>query len=496
MSETEGIIGPGGLGMDAKQIRSLRPKLKNLLKQFDDCFSRPETRGHLATYVQGQLSDLPRKNCEPIADAAGMPPRTLQQFLSLLEWDHELMKTKLQQLVVRDHAGPGSVGIIDETACPKKGEKSPGVQRQWCGATGKKDNCVVTVHLSYARNNFHCLLDNELFLPESWSNDRARCRAADIPDEMVHRPKTSIALEIFDRARSNGVTFDWLTFDEGYGKSVGFLAALRERKQQFVAEVPVTFTGWIRPPRVTSRRRSRVGRPRSSARVVAGSRPFLSVRDHLEHSPELRDQPWRRFRVKDGEKGPMVWEVKHVWFYPNGVDNLPMAPLHLIVARSVSEPDKIKFFIADAPRDTPLTALLHVAFSRWRVERCFEDQKTELGFDHFEGRSYIGLMRHQTITALTHLFLSRVQLDWGEKTAGTDRLPDPHGGERLGPILVAQRRGCRATAGTDGANHSRHAIPQSSGAKEPPQTNTAKITKHGHQHQSPAPLRLETNLAL
>jgi SRSO17 transposase len=215
LSETVDAFKPGGLGMDAKQIRSLRPKLKSLLKRFDDCFSRSETRGHLSVYVEGQLSDLPRKNCEPIADAVSMPPRTLQQFLSLLDWDHGLMKTKLQQLVATEHSGPHSIGIIDETGCPKKGEKTPGVQRQWCGATGKKDNCVVTVHLAYARDDFHCLLDSELFLPESWSNDRARCRAADIPDAMVHRPKTDIALELYDRARTNGVTFEWLTFDEG-----------------------------------------------------------------------------------------------------------------------------------------------------------------------------------------------------------------------------------------------------------------------------------------
>jgi len=106
--------------MDAKQIRSLRPKLKSLLKQFDDCFSRNETPGHLSTYVEGQLSDLPPKKCEPIADAVNMPPRTLQQFLSLLEWDHDLMKAKLQRLVATEYAGPHGIGIIDETGCPKK----------------------------------------------------------------------------------------------------------------------------------------------------------------------------------------------------------------------------------------------------------------------------------------------------------------------------------------------------------------------------------------
>jgi SRSO17 transposase len=482
--------------MDAKQIRSLRPKLKRFLRHFSDCFSRSDTRGHLPVYVEGQLSDLPRKNCEPIADRAGIPPRTLQQFLSLLDWDHDLMKTKLQRLVASEHTGRHTIGIIDETACPKKGEKTPGVQRQWCGATGKKDNCVVTVHLAYASDEFHCLLDSELFLPESWSNDRARCRAADIPEGVIHRPKTQIALELYDRAREHGVSLEWLTFDEGYGKSVGFLAALRTRAQQFVAEVPVTFTGWLDPPRVTHRRRARVGRPRTKPRRVAHSRPFLAVRDHLRFSPPLRDQPWRPFRVKDGEKGPMVWEVKHVWFHPNGQDNLPMSPLHLVVARSVGEPEVVKFFVADAPPDTPLTELLHVAFSRWRVERSFEDEKTELGFDHFEGRSYVGLMRHQTITALTHLFLARVHEQWrGEKT-GTDCLSDSHGGVGAGSVMVVDEDSQQAVAGTYRRDHLQHPRPQGSLPSQPSQTHAAKVTPSRNLHQPTSTLRLAANVAL
>jgi SRSO17 transposase len=482
--------------MDAKQIRLLGPKLKSFLKQFDDCFSRSDTRSHLPVYVRGQLSDLPRKNCEPIADAVGMPPRTLQQFLSLLDWNHGRMKTQLQRLVAAEHAGERSLGIIDDTTCPKKGEKTPGVQRQWCGATGKKDNCVATVHLACAREDFHCLLDSELFLPESWSNDRPRCRAADIPDEMVHRSKPQIALELYDRACGNGVKFGWLTFDEGYGKSVAFLSALRERKQRFVAEVPVTFSGWVRPPRVTCRRRARPGRPRKTPRLVAGSRPFLSVQDHLKYSPELAEQAWQRFYVKEGEKGPMVWEVKHVWFYPNGQDNLPLAPLHLIVARSVLEPEVVKFFVADAPQDTPLTELLHVAFSRWRVERSFEDQKTELGFDHFEGRSYVGMMRHQIITALTHLFLSRMNQQWRGEKSGTNRLPNPHGQRGARAILVAPARRRRSAARTCRANPPRHAIAQSRRAQEPPQTNAGKITGHRHYPRTFATLRMAGHIAL
>jgi SRSO17 transposase len=289
--------------MDAKQIRQLKPILTRYLKQFDDCFARRDTRAHFSTYVEGQLSDLGEKSCEPIALAAGIPPRTLQEFLSTYRWEEDRTRNRLQKIVIRDHSGRNSVGIIDETSDVKQGDKTPGVKRQWCGTVGKTENCIVTVHLAYATGDFHCLLDGDLFLPEDWSADRERCRAAGIPDDVVYRPKWKIALELLDRAKGNRVTFDWLTFDEGYGGKPEFLRELHGRKQRFVGEVPKTFTGWIHEPCVTERpfRRAK-GRGRKTPRMVAGSRPAISVANMLKYSPELRDQEWVRYRVKDGEK--------------------------------------------------------------------------------------------------------------------------------------------------------------------------------------------------
>jgi SRSO17 transposase len=361
----------------------------------------------------------------------------LQQFLSLLDWDHDRLRMKLQQLVAREHASGHSIGILDETGCPKKGEKTPGVQHQWCGATGQQDNCVVSVHLGYAVDDFHCLLDSELFLPESWSEDRPRCRAAKIPDELVHRPKPQIALELYDRARGNGVHFEWLTFDELYGHSREFLAGLRSRGQKYVAEVPVTFYGWTSEPDVTNRtyrKRLHCGAVRKTPRLKVDAPGPREVREHLQSSPELSTQRWRKFHVKDGEKGPQVWEVKHVWFYPHDGARLPLEPVHLFVTRNVLAPQQIKYFIAFAPRATPLEALLLVAFNRWHVERCFEDQKTELGFDHFEGRTYVGLLRHQLVTAVTHLFLSRMTLLGRGKKSRVNRLSNAHGLLGLGAL--------------------------------------------------------------
>jgi len=424
--------------MDAEQIRGLKPKLIRYLKRFDDCFSRRNSREHFSTYIEGQLSDLGEKSCEPIALAAGVPPRDLQEFLAAYKWDEDRARNRLQQMVVREDSGPNAVGIIDETSDVKQGNKTPGVKRQWCGTRGKKENCIVTVHLAYATGDFHCLLDGDLFLPEDWSEDRDRCRAAGIPEEVVYRPKWRIALELYDRARAGGVRFDWLTFDEGYGGKPEFLREMEARRQPFVAEVPKTFTGWIRAPQVTERpfRRGR-GRGRKTPRLRSGSRPASSVEKLLRYSPRLRDQAWLRYRVKDGEKGPMVWEVKHTMITVKDGKGLPGMRMHLVVARNALKPEEIKFFVSNAAAEVSVQTLLLVAFSRWRVERCFEDGKQEVGLDQWEGRRWLGLKRHLILTSVSYLFLARVRKQLRGKKSGPDRVPSARRRGGAGAELVA-----------------------------------------------------------
>jgi len=350
--------------MDAQKIRQLKPQLDRFLKHFDDCFERKDTRLHLGVYVRGQLSDLKEKSVEPIALEAGVAPRTLQEFLSQLKWDENRMRDRLQRLVRAEHAGPNIVGMFDETSDPKKGDKTPAVQKQWCGRLGKTENCIVTVHLGFAQADFHCLLDGELYLPESWDQDRDRCREAGIPDDVVYRPKWRIALELYDRAIANGMHFDWLTFDEGYGSKPEFLRELSTREQRYVAEVPRSLTGWLQPPRVVTRpyHRHLRGRGRSVPRLASGSRPARRV-DELLNDRTLRDQPWQRWRIKDSDKGPVVWECKHAFLTLKGVNGLPGARVHLVIARNVLDPEEIKFFISNAPPQTGVGTLLLVAFS-------------------------------------------------------------------------------------------------------------------------------------
>jgi SRSO17 transposase len=422
--------------MDADQMRQLEAKLARYLGRFADCFARRDTRAHLTTYVRGQLSDLPEKSVQPIALEAGVAPRTLQEFLSQLQWDEDGLRHRFLDIVRTDHPGPHTIGLFDETSDPKKGDHTPGVQKQWCGRLGKTDNCIVTVHLGYASDDFHCLLDGELYLPEGWADDRDRCREAGIPDTLTYRPKWQIALELYDRVVGRGLHFDWLTFDEGYGSKLELLRELAVRRQVYVAEVPRSCVGWLKAPRVVQRtyRRSGRGRGRTVPRLASGSRPARRVEDWLKDRRLVR-QPWQRWRIKDGDKGPVVWECKHTFLTIKGADGLPGERLHLLIARNVLNPNEIKFFVSNAPPTTGVGTLLHVAFSRWRVERCFQDHKSEIGLDQYEGRRYLGLKRHLIVSAVSYLFLAQVRQEWGGKS-GADGVPTAHGDGGGGAILV------------------------------------------------------------
>jgi len=173
--------------MTADQIRSLQPALAALLGQFRGCFRTERTFGHWEKYLLGLLADLKRKSIEPIALAAGMAVRTLQEFLSFFVWDHERVSERLQRLVMDEHSCETAIGILDASAHAKQGDKTPGVQHQYCGETGKLDNCVVGQHLFWTdndpKNPFTCMLASDLYLPEEWAADRERCRAAGIPDD-------------------------------------------------------------------------------------------------------------------------------------------------------------------------------------------------------------------------------------------------------------------------------------------------------------------------
>ncbi len=398
--------------MTEEQVRAVGPAFARYLGGFERFFD-PRTVGHLRSYCRGLLTDLPRKTVEPTALASGTAVRTLQEFLRDYVWDRDGVRDAFQRRVAahlptaRDTLG--TVGIADDTSCAKEGTKTPGVQRQYLGCVGKTENGVVTVHVGVARGTYKALLDADLFLPESWDADRPRCRAADTPDDVVYRAKWRVALDQVRRARANGVAFDWSTFDEGYGGKPGFLAGLGADGQVYVGEVPRDFPTADGP----------------AERVSATDRRFAG-------------QPWRVVRVPHRTGADAGWEAKAVRVTFRRDGRATAGEYGLVVARSRST-GAVKYFASNPGAGVPVARLVLVAFTRRNVGHAFRVAKAEAGLTHYEGRSYVGLTRHQMPCLLVAGFVaSHADGLRGEKPGGRGRAGVPR---RQRPVRRVARPG-------------------------------------------------------
>ena len=254
-----------------------------------------------------------------------------------------------------------------------------------------------------------------------------------MPAEIEFHTKPQIALGQIDCALANGVRVSAWTFDELYGRDGKFLDGLQSRRQVFVGEIPSNFHGWVQEPTVLRTGPKKPGKRGAAKKYprVARRRPSCEVRNLVKYSPVFREQSWQRYRIKDTDKGPEVWEVKWAVFWRKNEDGLPTRRHCLIVARNVLT-GEVKYFLSNrVPGErNPVTGqcvtlrwLLRVAFGRWSIESCFREGKEELGLDHYEVRGWRCVHRHFYVTQLSHLFCARVRQKYdGASGESSDRL--------------------------------------------------------------------------
>ncbi len=377
--------------MTDQEITDLGPAFSRYLRGYRDCFLQDRTHTHFDNYCRALLSDLPRKTVEPIALTCGTAVRTLQEFLVTARWDHHRarhllhrhVKEYLAQLPPDDL---GLVGVIDDTSCRKKGDKTPGVHRQYLGCVGKVDNGIVTVHVGIAHGRFQALLDVDLFLPKAWSDDRPRCRAAGIPDTMRYRAKWKLVFDQLLRLAEAGLTCAWLTFDEGYGAKVPFLHLLSQLNQPFVAEVPTTFSVRTEPKGKAQRARS-----------------VLTEAD-------ARRGTW--YRLKRLTTNDQRWRASKALVWVRGRQYV------LVVARN-GVTGEIKYLLSNATR-VSVKRLLRVAFRRATIEHGFRLGKQEAGLMHYEGQHYEGLLRHLILALIVMGFVATHTDRLREKKSAVD----------------------------------------------------------------------------
>ncbi|HUS58510.1 MAG TPA: IS701 family transposase [Planctomycetota bacterium] len=412
--------------MDVRDLKHLRKELDEYMLRYADCIKTAPSRWHMRTYVNGQIGKLERKSIEPIALDAGVPVRTLQEFIDLHCWKEDAVGNRVQHLVRDRHGDESAIAPIDETSFHKQGKKTVGVKRQYCGATGKIDNCVVSVHLGYVTGNFHTLIGTDLYLPEEWLADEDRRREAGIPDTVRFRTKPQIAVDLIRGALGNGMRFKYVPADEEYGRSGQFRRDVAEMGLIYVVEVPTSMRGWLRCP------------PLMKQRVRTVLAPGAPASRSVEEIGKGKGRPEQAFHVKDTGKGAVVWRAKAMRFFP-WEDEFPGEECWLIIARNPLD-DEMKYFLSNAPKDAPIETLLHVAFSRPAIERLFEESKGEVGMDHFEVRKHIAVKRHLILSMVSMLFLAEQTQRLRKKKSGLDDLPGPPSRRRATGPPHHQRR--------------------------------------------------------
>jgi SRSO17 transposase len=398
--------------MILQDFQDVGPAFTRYVTPYLACCPHPNTQQHFTTYCRGLLSGLERKSVEPMALAGGPAVRTLQVFLATRPWDESQALAQLQRHLAAVVAavpddGLGSVGVIDETSCRKWGDQTPGVQRQYLGCVGKVDNGIVTVHVGVARGTFTALLDADLYLPRKWTEDRDRCHAAGIPDDLAFRAKWQIAFDQLLRLRQNGHRFDWLTFDEYYGGKAPFLTLLSLTGQRYIGEVPANFALKLR-----GSERSREIRKLWTAPAI-----HRGVRLRLTHKTTA-DTLWRAVERR------------------GTVNDHPVR----VIAAICESTAEVKYFVSN-DLSVPLVKLLRVAFRRATIEHGFRLAKQEAGLMHFEGRSYRGLVRHLTLSLVVLGFVAEAtERLRGEKSAGDGRAGLPEVEPALQPPAAASDR--------------------------------------------------------
>ncbi len=380
-----------------------------LVGQIGPRFARSEARRHAADYLRGLLGRTERKNGWQLAEAVGdATPYGLQQFLYRAAWDPEAVRDDLRAYVVEHLGDQQGVLVVDETGFLKKGDKSAGVQPQYSGAAGRTANAQIGVFLTYASPHGHTFLDRALYLPASWTDDRDRCRAAGIPDDVAFATKPKLAQAMLERALDAGVPAAWVTADSIYGDVKYLRVWLEARPIGYVLAVSGKDT------------------------VVGPDWRQRRIGTYLADPPP---DGWRRLSAGDGAKGPRWYD----WL------RLPLiAPLvagwarWVLLRRSVADPTDVTAFVCFAPDGATLADLVRVAGSRWTVEICFEAAKQEVGLAEYEVRSWTGWHRHVTLACLAHAFLTVV------RARGRDPLAEEQKGDRYSGSMArfrASRRG-------------------------------------------------------
>jgi len=397
-----------------RDVESLVADLRTYADHFLPDFARKDQGPWAHRYLQGLVSNLPRKSVEPMALAHGFPIRSMQAFIGESPWRTAPIIERHQELVAQTLGEDDAVILIDESGMPKQGQHSAGVAPQYCGALGKVANCQVGVYIGYASRKGYTLLDGQLFVPEGWFDDghAALREEVGIPDALTFQTKPELAVALVQGLMKRKVVpARWLAADALYGDSPAFRDAIASLGLWYVTDVACSTLIWRRHPAFVIPAWSGRGRKPTKQRLkTATNRPYR-VDDLLRRLPKTA---WVRGMVKEGSKGPIICDFAFVRV-TEARQGLPGPRLWLVLRRNLTEPGVVKYYLSNAPETIESVELVRMSGMRWPVELSFEEAKTELGMDQYETRSWLGWHHHMTLSMLAHHFLVWVRVRWQDR---------------------------------------------------------------------------------
>jgi SRSO17 transposase len=364
-------------------------------------FTRSEPRTRVRQYVSGLAAGLERKNGWTLAEQAGeQAPDGMQRLLRWADWDIDGVRDDVRDHVIERLGDRAGVLILDDTGFVKKGTHSAGVQRQYSGTAGRVENCQIGVFLAYATDRGHALIDRELYLLETWTNDRDRCRAAGIPDEVEFATKPRLGMAMLERALDAKVPFAWVTADEAYGQVKYLRFWLEQHDAAYVLATKRNDTLVCAGAGATTE--FSVAEQRADALIAA-----------------LDPRAWRRLAVGAGSHGIREYEWARV---PIRIGWEPGRGHWLLARRKIGQPEEIAYYVCYGPRRSTLLDLAWIAGTRWRIEECFQQAKNDAGLDHYQVRSWRAWYAHITLSMLALAWLTGTRLRTPTSTKGE---PEP-----------------------------------------------------------------------
>jgi SRSO17 transposase len=341
--------------------------------------------------------------------------QSLQHFISDSLWDEQGLIYDIQDRLA-ELIGDKENGSLqlDESGFPKQGNGSAGVQRQYCGRLGKKENCQIGVFLGYVNDNKRTLIDKRLYIPAEWVDDIERTKKCGIPEDLVFKTKAELGLEMILDAKRRDIPFGWIGMDSFYGQQSWFLAELEKERIVYIADIPCDTRVWLNKPDVGIPQKNGIrGRNPTIEKVLDNNNPIRV--DKLVN--ELDSSQWHRVYLRDSERKEMWCRLAYLRVFPV-MDKLPGEECWLIIRRNEGETEtktETKYQFSNTPADTSIDRIGKMSCSRYWIERAIEDAKGEVGLADYEVRGYVGWNHHVAMVFMAMLFLLEMQDKWESK---------------------------------------------------------------------------------